>query len=105
MKKAKRKFLKEGSSPNVVEKDYDDGGAFDENKKINEENIAEAKKLMKTGKMAPQPEGDSPKIKMRCGKMASQSEGDSSKIKMRCGKKDGGLVKQGKPKLAKKGWR
>jgi hypothetical protein len=24
MKKAKRKFLKEGSSPNVVEKDYDD---------------------------------------------------------------------------------
>jgi hypothetical protein len=88
MKKAKRKFLKEGSSPNVVEKDYDDGGAFDENKKINEENIAEAKKLMKTGKMAPQPEGDSPKIKMRCGK-----------------KPDGGLVKQGKPKLAKKGWR
>jgi hypothetical protein len=69
MKKAKRKFLKEGSSPNVVEKDYDDGGAFD------------------AGKMAPQPEGDSPKIKMRCGK------------------KDGGLVKQGKPKLAKKGWR
>ena len=87
MKKAKRKFLKEGSSPNVVEEDYDDGGAFDENKKINEENIAEAKKLMKTGKMAPQPEGDSPKIKMRCGK------------------KDGGLVKQGKPKIAKKGWR
>jgi hypothetical protein len=68
MKKAKRKFLKEGSSPNVVEKDYDDGGAFDENKKINEENIAEAKKLMKTGKMAPQPEEDAPKIKMRCGK-------------------------------------
>jgi hypothetical protein len=87
MKKAKRKFLKEGSSPNVVEKDYDDGGAFDENKKINEENIAEAKKLMKTGKMAPQPEEDAPKIKMRCGK------------------KDGGLVKQGKPKIAKKGWR
>jgi hypothetical protein len=87
MKKAKRKFLKEGSSPNVVEKDYDDGGAFDENKKINEENIAEAKKLMKTGKMAPQPEEDAPKIKLRCGK------------------KDGGLVKQGKPKIAKKGWR
>ena len=87
MKKAKRKFLKEGSSPNVVEKDYDDGGAFDENKKINEENIAEAKKLMKTGKMAPQPEEDAPKIKLRCGK------------------KDGGIVKQGKPKLAKKGWR
>ena len=87
MKKAKRKFLKEGSSPNVVEKDYDDGGAFDENKKINEENIAEAKKLMKTGKMAPQPEEDAPKIKMRCGK------------------KDGGLVKQGKSKIAKKGWR
>jgi hypothetical protein len=42
---------------------------------------------------------------MRCGKRDSQSEGDSSKIKMRCGKKDGGLVKQGKPKLAKKGWR
>jgi hypothetical protein len=36
MKKIKRKLLKEGSSPNVVEKDYDDGGAFDENKKINE---------------------------------------------------------------------
>jgi hypothetical protein len=87
MKKIKRKLLKEGSSPNVVEKDYDDGGAFDENKKINEENIAEAKKLMKTGKMAPQPEEDAPKIKMRCGK------------------KDGGLVKQGKPKIAKKGWR
>jgi hypothetical protein len=34
MKKAKRKFLKEGSSPNVVEKDYDDDGAFDENKKM-----------------------------------------------------------------------
>jgi hypothetical protein len=87
MKKAKRKFLKEGSSPNVVEKDYDDGGAFDENKKINEEDKAEAKKIMKTGKMAPQPEEDAPKIKMRCGK------------------KDGGLVKQGKPKIAKKGWR
>jgi hypothetical protein len=28
MKKAKRKFLKEGSSPKVVEKDYDDDGAF-----------------------------------------------------------------------------
>jgi hypothetical protein len=50
-------------------------------------NKAEAKKLMKTGKMAPQPEKDAPKIKMRCGK------------------KNGGLVKQGKPKLAKKGWR
>jgi hypothetical protein len=87
MKKAKRKFLKEGSSPNVVEKDYDDGGAFDENKKINEEDKAEAKKIMKTGKMAPQPEEDAPKIKLRCGK------------------KDGGLVKQGKPKIAKKGWR
>jgi hypothetical protein len=87
MKKAKRKFLKEGSSPNVVEKDYDDGGAFDENEKINEEDKAEAKKIMKTGKMAPQPEEDAPKIKMRCGK------------------KDGGLVKQGKPKIAKKGWR
>jgi hypothetical protein len=85
MKKIKRKFLKEGSSPNVVEKDYE--GAFDENKKINEEDKAEAKKIMKTGKMAPQPEEDAPKIKMRCGK------------------KDGGLVKQGKPKIAKKGWR
>jgi hypothetical protein len=74
MKKAKRKFLKEGSSPNVVEKDYDDGGAFDENKKINEENIAEAKKLMKTGKMAPQPEGDSPKIKMRVKGPLNQKE-------------------------------
>jgi hypothetical protein len=63
MKKIKRKFLKEGSSPNVVEKDYDDEGAFDENKKINEENKAEAKKIMKTGKMAPQPEEDAPKIK------------------------------------------
>jgi hypothetical protein len=30
MKKAKRKFLKEGSSPNVVEKDYDDDGAFED---------------------------------------------------------------------------
>jgi hypothetical protein len=37
MKKAKRKFLKEGSSPNVVEKDYDDDSAFDENKKIDAE--------------------------------------------------------------------
>jgi aspartate-semialdehyde dehydrogenase len=63
MKKAKRKFLKEGSSPNVVEKDYDDDGAFDENKKID----AETKKIMKTGKMAPQPDRDEPKIKMRCG--------------------------------------
>jgi hypothetical protein len=57
MKKAKRKFLKEGSSPNVVEKDYDDGGAFDENKKID----AETKKIMKTGKMAPQPDRDESK--------------------------------------------
>jgi hypothetical protein len=81
MKKAKRKFLKEGSSPNVVEKDYDDGGAFDENKKINEENIAEAKKLMKTGKMAPQPEGDSPKIKMRCGKMPLNQKEILQKLK------------------------
>jgi hypothetical protein len=48
----------------------------------------------KTGKMAPQPEEDAPK-----------PEEDAPKIKMRCGKKDGGLVKQGKPKLAKKGWR
>ena len=80
MKKIKRKLLSVGSS-------YDDEGAFDENKKINEEDKAEAKKIMKTGKMAPQPEEDAPKIKMRCGK------------------KNGGLVKQGKPKLAKKGWR
>jgi hypothetical protein len=34
MKKAKRKFLKEGSSPNVVEKDYDDRLILQENKKI-----------------------------------------------------------------------
>jgi hypothetical protein len=38
MKKAKRKFLKEGSSPNVVEKDYDDDGAFED---------VETKKIMK----------------------------------------------------------
>jgi hypothetical protein len=68
------------------DKDYDDS-AFEENAKTDAEDKAEAKKLMKTGKMAPQPEKDAPKIKMRCGK------------------KKGGLVKQGKPKLAKKGWR
>jgi hypothetical protein len=67
-------------------KDYDDSD-FKENAKEDAENKAEAKKIMKTGKMAPQPEEDAPKIKMRCGK------------------KNGGLVKQGKPKLAKKGWR
>ena len=102
MKKIKRKRLAEGSKPDVSEEvkvlykglrdfkegsSYDDEGAFDENKKINEEDKAEAKKIMKTGKMAPQPEEDAPKIKLRCGK------------------KDGGLVKQGKPKIAKKGWR
>ena len=38
MKKAKRKFLKEGSSPKVVEKDYDDDGAFED---------VETKKIMK----------------------------------------------------------
>jgi hypothetical protein len=68
------------------DKDYDDS-AFEENAKTDAEDKAEAKKLMKTGKMAAQPEKDAPKIKMRCGK------------------KNGGLVKQGKPKLAKKGWR
>ena len=52
MKKAKRKFLKEGSSPNVVEKDYDDDGAFED---------VETKKIMKTGKMAPQPDRDESK--------------------------------------------
>jgi hypothetical protein len=65
------------------DKDYDDS-AFEENAKTDAEDKAEAKKLMKTGKMAAQPEEDAPKIKMRCGK------------------KNGGLVKQGKPKLAKK---
>jgi hypothetical protein len=85
-KSMKRKLLAEGGKVGVNE-EYDDGGAFEENAKIDAENKAEAKKLMKTGKMAPQPEEDAPKIKMRCGK------------------KDGGLVKQGKPKLAKKGWR
>jgi hypothetical protein len=52
MKKAKRKFLKEGSSPKVVEKDYDDDGAFED---------VETKKIMKTGKMAPQPDRDESK--------------------------------------------
>jgi hypothetical protein len=102
MKKAKRKSLAEGSKPDVSEEvkslykglrdfkegsSYDDEGAFEENAKTDAEDKAEAKKIMKTGKMAPQPKEDAPKIKMRCGK------------------KNGGLVKQGKPKLAKKGWR
>jgi hypothetical protein len=80
LKKIKRKRLAEGSN-------YDDEGAFDENKKINAEDKAEAKKIMKTGKMAPEPEQNEPKIKMRCGK------------------KDGGFIRQGKPRIAKKGWR
>jgi hypothetical protein len=44
-------------------------------------------------------------MKKKTGKMAPQPEEDAPKIKMRCGKKNGGLVKQGKPKIAKKGWR
>jgi hypothetical protein len=139
MKKAKRKFLKEGSSPNVVEKDYDDDGAFDENKKID----AEVKKIMKTGKMAPQPDRDEPKIKMRCGnkfaagglaakkflkfvkkgkytdKTGKKIDIDKEAAKVKpedldletmktstpTKMKNGGLVRSGKPKLAKKGWR
>jgi hypothetical protein len=136
MKKAKRKFLKEGSSPNVVEKDYDDDGAF-------EENDAETKKIMKTGKMAPQPDRDEPKIKMRCGnkfaagglaakkflkfvkkgkytdKTGKKIDIDKEAAKVKpedldletmktstpTKMKNGGLVRSGKPKLAKKGWR
>ena len=134
MKKAKRKFLKEGSSPNVVEKDYDDGGAFED---------VETKKIMKTGKMAPQPDRDEPKIKMRCGnkfaagglaakkflkfvkkgkytdKTGKKIDIDKEAAKVKpedldletmktstpTKMKNGGLVRSGKPKLAKKGWR
>jgi hypothetical protein len=135
MKKAKRKFLKEGSSPNVVEKDYDDDGAFDD--------VETKKKLMKTGKMAPQPDRDEPKIKMRCGnkfaagglaakkflkfvkkgkytdKTGKKIDIDKEAAKVKpedldletmktstpTKMKNGGLVRSGKPKLAKKGWR
>jgi len=76
--------------------DYDDSD-FEENKKI-------IKEIMKKRKMAPEPEDpeqDKPKIKLRCG---------SSGLKLRgCGGskgyKKGGLVKSGRPKIAKKGWR
>jgi hypothetical protein len=159
MKKAKRKFLKEGSSPNVVEKDYDDDGAFED---------VETKKIMKTGKMAPQPDRDEPKIllnkvdkveskKIRMKLPMKKRENDyrdsrrnfgagglaakkflkfvkKGKYTDKTGKKididkeaakvkpedldletmktstptkmkNGGLVRSGKPKLAKKGWR
>jgi hypothetical protein len=134
MKKAKRKFLKEGSSPKVVEKDYDDDGAFED---------VETKKIMKTGKMAPQPDRDEPKIKMRCGnkfaagglaakkflkfvkkgkytdKTGKKIDIDKEAAKVKpedldletmktstpTKMKNGGLVRSGKPKLAKKGWR
>jgi hypothetical protein len=134
MKKAKRKFLKEGSSPKVVEKDYDDDGAFED---------VETKKIMKTGKMAPQPDRDEPKIKMRCGNkfaaggLAAKKflkfvkkgkytdktgkkidiDKEAAKVKPKdldletmktstpTKMKNGGLVRSGKPKLAKKGWR
>ena len=83
--------------------DYDDSD-FEENKKIAEENKKTLKELMKKGEMAPEPEDpeqDKPKIKLRCG---------SSGLKLRgCGGskgyKKGGLVKSGRPKIAKKGWR
>ena len=86
--------------------DYDDSD-FEENKKIAEENKKTIKEIMKKGKMAPEPEEpedpeqNKPKIKLRCG---------SSKLKLRgCGEskgyKKGGLVKFGRPKIAKKGWR
>jgi len=83
--------------------DYDDSD-FEENKKIAEENKKIIKEIMKKRKMAPEPEDpeqDKPKIKLRCG---------SSKLKLRgCGGskgyKKGGLVKSGRPKIAKKGWR
>ena len=134
MKKAKRKFLKEGSSPKVVEKDYDDDGAFED---------VETKKIMKTGKMAPQPDRDEPKIKMRCGnkfaagglaakkflkfvkkgkytdKTGKKIDIDKEAAKVKpedldletmktstpTKMKNGGLVRSGKPKLGKKGWR
>jgi hypothetical protein len=134
MKKAKRKFLKEGSSPKVVEKDYDDDGAFED---------VETKKIMKTGKMAPQPDRDEPKIKMRCGnkfaagglaakkflkfvkkgkytdKTGKKIDIDKEAAKVKpedldletmktstpTKMKNGGLIRSGKPKLAKKGWR
>jgi hypothetical protein len=134
MKKAKRKFLKEGSSPKVVEKDYDDDGAFED---------VETKKIMKTGKMASQPDRDEPKIKMRCGnkfaagglaakkflkfvkkgkytdKTGKKIDIDKEAAKVKpedldletmktstpTKMKNGGLVRSGKPKLAKKGWR
>ena len=77
-----------------MEKDYDDS-AFVENAKTNAEDTAEAEKIMKTGKMAPNP--NKPKMKFRCG------------AEKKCGHKKsykhGGLVKSGKPKLARKGWK
>ena len=90
--------------------DYDKSLDSDlqEIKKSAEKRTAENKKLaeeiMKKGKMAPEPEDpeqDKPKIKLRCG---------SSGLKLRgCGGskgyKKGGLVKSGRPKIAKKGWR
>jgi hypothetical protein len=76
LKKIKRKLLSVGSS-------YDDEGAFDENEKINEEDKAEAKKIMKTGKMAPTRRRCS-KIKMRVKKMGVllNKENQNSKKRM-----------------------
>jgi len=73
-----------------MEKDYDDSD-LEENRKSAAANKKLTEEIMKKGKMAPEPEQDKPKIKLRCG---------GSK-----GYKKGGLIKKGKPKLAKKGWR
>ena len=70
----------------VKKEDYDDS-EFNENKIITTEDRKIAKELSKDNKIA----DPFPKMKMRCG-------GEK-------GYKKGGLVKSGKPKIAKKGWK
>jgi hypothetical protein len=85
MKKAKRKFLKEGSSPNVVEKDYDDGGAFKEGA------IKGSKGIVKEVKDTAEDLGKG---------FVAGSSGVVKGVKNIASR----LI-QGKPKIAKKGWR
>ena len=117
LKKIKRKRLSEGSSPNVVKKDYDEKIkksselGKDPNVKTNDKfkNIfkksdgsMENKVMEKIGKEA----DNVLKEKLLKGQDDEKAEIETMKeIKEKYGFKKGGLVKQGKPKLAKKGWR
>ena len=117
IKKMKRKRLAEGGSPKVVEKDYDEKIkksselGKDPNVKTNDKfkNIfkksdgsMENKVMEKIGKEA----DNVLKEKLLKGLDDEKAEIETMKeIKEKYGFKKGGLVKQGKPKLAKKGWR